>query len=82
MISARNSGTLLVVTFMVLSGLRSAPLRAIPTTTVERVEYLDPGRAESELGHRAAGGAVMVTLQGSRRLPASVRDTTTPPPER
>jgi hypothetical protein len=56
-------------------------LRSIPAATVERVAYLDPSKAESELGHRAAGGAVMVTLQGSRRLPASARDTTTPPPE-
>jgi hypothetical protein len=39
------------------------------------VEYLDPGKAESQLGSTAAGGAVMVTLSGQHRVPASARDT-------
>jgi hypothetical protein len=51
-------------------------LQAIQSAGVERVEYLDPGRAENALGGRASGGAVMVTTTGQHRVPASARDTT------
>ena len=36
-------------------------LSTIPAAAVQRVRYLDPGRAESELGSTASGGAVLVT---------------------
>ena len=50
-------------------------LATIPASSVERVDYLDPGRAESQYGSIANGGAVMVTMAGQFRSPASARDT-------
>jgi hypothetical protein len=76
--------TRVVGTSVYVDGVRQTSLeslRTIPTAFVQRVQYLDPNRAESEFGHRAAGGAVMVTTtEGQTRVPAVVRDTTTPPP--
>ena len=41
-------------------------LTTIAVRAVERVEYWDPMRSESELGHSANGGSVMVwTIGGS-----------------
>jgi hypothetical protein len=37
-------------------------LRSIPSSTVERVEYLDPTKSQSQFGSTASGGAVVVTL--------------------
>jgi hypothetical protein len=63
-----------------LDGVRQqngiATLGSISARDVERVEYLDAGRAESQYGSRAAGGAIVITLTGQRRVPASARDTT------
>lgn len=56
------------------SGLRT--LATIPASEVDRVEYLDPTRAESQYGSTAAGGAVLVTLSGQRRAPQAARDST------
>ena len=55
-------------------------LRTLMALQVEEVLYLDPTRAENELGLVANGGAVMVKLYKAPRVPAPVRDTTASPP--
>ncbi|MEP6733374.1 MAG: hypothetical protein ABJE10_22210 [bacterium] len=75
--------TRVVATSFYVDGIRQGgieSLKVIAVPQVERVEYLDPSRAESQFGRLASGGAVMVTLTGGRHLPASVRDTITQPP--
>lgn len=65
-------------TLLYIDGVRQtgglATLQSIPASSAERVEYLDPGRAESQLGSIATGGAVMVTLIGQQRTPQPPTD--------
>ena len=75
-----GSRTLPNATLVYIDGVRQQnglqTLASIPASTVDRVEYLDPIKAENQFGSTASGGAVLVTLTGQRRVPASGRDTT------
>lgn len=59
-VHTRSYPTVVFVDRVRQNGLEA--LRSIPSSTVERVEYLDPPKSQSQYGSTASGGAVVVTL--------------------